>query len=461
MALVALGLAAGLLAATAPSALLGEGEGDGPRFSPPQIQPGWDMQEQWDEVWRRFQDRNGRPDAQGPLLQPSPELQRPEYELTLAQAQHPFILERDWNTRTRGARVFLNSDDELSFFNQVRIKERVPMGIATAGIRFDRTQVREVDSNIVRLNFAFPDIRGSGAFVEIRPIARFEKPDLDGELVVGWARPGLLRVAARAFFMDPANNASDALAQNRATPQEVRVLQKNLSLGLASELDLELIPHTRVQLFFGGLLPSRTRLSFADEARTPYVREQTAVLGGGWVEFSAPRAPVQVGVSGLGVQTGHVLRNDAGARLSSTPERELRARAYALAQLGAGTRGHTDIEASLALRRTLLPAHEFEYGSVTRDRSWLAQLRATWMPTRVFGLEIGYLILDRLAEGEPAEGKAVSELADYLTGTNHRLHTRLAFVFGPHVRFTFGVGWDLDDPTNRYDQGGFSLSMRW
>ena len=101
---------------------------DGERFAPPTLEPGYDLHDSWDDLWRRFQDRNGRPDPHGPLLQPAPELQRSEYELTLAVAEHPLYLERDWNRRTRGARVFIHSDDEFSFFNEVRAKERIPMG---------------------------------------------------------------------------------------------------------------------------------------------------------------------------------------------------------------------------------------------------------------------------------------------------------------------------------------------
>ena len=91
---------------------------DGLRFSPPPLELGYDHHERWDNIWRRFLDRNGRPDPHGPLLQPSPELQRAEYELPLMVAEHPLYLDRDWNRRTRGARVFIHSDDEFSFFNE-------------------------------------------------------------------------------------------------------------------------------------------------------------------------------------------------------------------------------------------------------------------------------------------------------------------------------------------------------
>ncbi|MCA9701455.1 MAG: hypothetical protein KC431_28295 [Myxococcales bacterium] len=471
LALLGLGLAASLGLAPSPDALADRladtlaptllaipNEDDGhPRFQPPELEPGWDMQETWDDVWRRFQDRHGRPDPQGPLLQPSPELQRPEYELTLAQAEHPLPLEADWNTRQRGARVYINSDDEFSFFNRVRIKERVPMGrVGAFALRYDRADLREIRSSMVRLSFAFPDIRGTGAFVEIRPIARFEKPDLDAELIVGWSRPQIARVAARAFFFDPANNASDALAQNRDSPQEIRVLQRDgPHVGLSTELDLALIPRVRTQLFFGGVVPMHSSISFADETLTAYERTQSALLGGGWLEYAFARAPVRIGAHALVVKTSEVdSRTGDLAVLKLIPEREIRGRVYALASVGEGTRGFTSFELSGSYRRDMLPGHTSKYGSVTDDRTLLGLLRATWMPTRVFGLELGYLLLDRKAEGE-------GELAPFLTSTDHRLSTRFALAFNPYVRITFGVGWDLDDRSNRYDQGGMTLSMRW
>ena len=50
--------------------------------------------------------------------------------------------EADWNTRQRGARVYINSDDEFSFFNRVRIKERVPMGrVGAFALRYDRDKL--------------------------------------------------------------------------------------------------------------------------------------------------------------------------------------------------------------------------------------------------------------------------------------------------------------------------------
>ena len=81
-------------------------------------------------------------------------------------------------------------------------------------------------------------------------------------------------------------------------------------------------------------------------------------------------------------------------------------------------------------------------------------LRGNWMPTRVFGVELGYLVLDRAAEGQ-------GELADFLTQTNHRLSTRIALAFDPHVWITFGVGWDMDELEHPYDQGGMTLTGRW
>ena len=432
---------------------------DGLRFEPPPLEPGWDLHESWDDIWRRFQDRNGRPDPHGPLLQPAPELQRAEYELPLAVAEHPLWFERDWNRRTRGARIFIHSDDEFSFFNEVRAKERIPMGrVGALGLRYDRLELREVRSSMFQLAFAFPDIRGSGAFVEIKPVARFEKPDLDIELAVGWARPELGRVQLRVFSLDTFNDASDALAANRDSPQELRVIHREPSFGLAAEGELFAIRGIRTALYVGGVIPARMSYYYADEAITDREREQSAALGGAWLEWAVPRSPVLLGAAATRVSTRQVDHNFDGAIIDWVREHESRARAYALVRLDddviANFLGSLTLELVGSWRLTQLPDHIAENGSVPRDRSWMGMLRGNWMPTRVFGVELGYLVLDRAAEGQ-------GELADFLTQTNHRLSTRIALAFDPHVWITFGVGWDMDELEHPYDQGGMTLTGRW
>lgn len=432
---------------------------DGQRFAPPPLEPGYDLHESWNDLWRRFQDRNGRPDPRGPLLQPAPELQRAEYELTLAVAEHPLWFERDWNRRSRGARLFIHSDDEFSFFNEVRLKEAIPMGrVGSLGLRYDRLELREVRSSLFQLAFSFPNIRGTGAFVELRPIARFEKPDLDIELALGWARPELGRVQARVFSLDTFNDASDALAVNRDAPQELRVIHREPAFGLALEGELFAIRNIRSALYVGGVIPTRQTYYYADETITDRDREQSALLGGAWIEWAVPRSPVLLGAAATRVDTRQVDHNFDGAIIDWVRERETRARAYALVRLDddviANLLGSLTLELIGSYRLTQLPEHTSQWGAVPHDRSWLGQLRANWMPTRVFGFELGYLVLDRAAEGD-------GELAAYLTQTNHRLSTRLALEFEPHVWVTFGVGWDLDRRDNAYDQGGMTLTARW
>jgi len=432
---------------------------DGVRFSPPPLEIGYDHYESWNDIWRRFLDRNGRPDLYGPLLQPAPELQRPEYELPLMVAEHPLYLERDWNRRARGARVFIHSDDEFSFFNEVRAKERIPMGrVGALGLRYDRLELREVRSSMFQLAFAFPDIRGTGAFVEIRPVARFEKPDLDIELALGWARPDRGRVQARLFSMDTFNDASDALAVNRDAVQEVRVIHREPAFGLALEGEVFAIRNLRAALYLGGVIPARQSIYYAAPELTDRDREQSALLGGGWFEWAVPRTPLLLGAAATRVDTRQIDHNFDGAVIDWVREHETRAKGFAMVrlddQLIANFLGSLTIEAVASYRLTQLPEHESEVGTVARDRSWLGLLRANWMPTRVFGVELGYLVLDRAAEGE-------GELAPFLTQTNHRLSTRFSLAFDPHVWITFGVGWDLDDPDNPYDQGGMTLTARW
>lgn len=443
---------------------------DGPRFAPPPVELGADLREDWNDLWRRFQDRNGRPDVQGPLLQPSPQLQYPEYELTLAVARHPLGLEADWNRRSRGARLWVHSDTEFRFINEWRIKERIPMGRAAAlGLRFDRRELRGVNSAMLRLDFAFPNIAGSGAFIELRPIARLEKPDLDGELVVGWARPQVARVAARLLVFDPVNNATDALAQGRDSPQELRTIQRGPSFGASAELDLDAIPQLRARVSVGALFPSRTSLLFDPEADNAgddgpppfdYDRIQRAMLASGWLEWALPWAPIWLGADTTAVLAREDRYNLDRAILARVPEREFRSRIYALGHIDrdspVGMRLHSEITVELAAqhRLTQLPAHESRLGRVARDRSWLGLLRVNWMPLRNLGVELGYFVLDRLAAGE-------GELPGLLRGTHHRFSTRLALAFDPHVRLTIGVGWDLDDREQPYDQSGMTLTARW
>lgn len=453
-----LGLTLSLLLSLRPEVAAQE---DGKRFDPPPIEHGYDLREGWDDTWRRFQDRQGRPDTRGPLLQPSPDLQTAEYELTLAVASHPSFLERDWNRRTRGARVFLHSDNEFVFFNGVRIKERMPMGkVGAFGLRYDRFDARAIRSSLAQLVFAFPDIRGSGAFVEFRPIARLEKPDLDLEVAVGWARPQLARLQARVFSFDTFNNASDALAQNRDAVQDLRVVQRNPSFGLAVEAELLMLRHVRAELFGGFVFPSITTMYYDDPAVLDIWRRQRARLAGAWLEFAIPRTPLLVGGTATVVATDQHDFDEFARVVASVPERETRAKGYLLAHLDRetvpGFFGRLEIELVGNYRLTQLPKHTSQYGSIPRDHSWLGMLRTQWMPTRMFGLELAYLVIDR-----EAEGKGNNELSMYLSGVNHRLSTRFAFAFDPHVRFTFGVGWDLDDRQNRYDQGGMSLTARW
>lgn len=330
--------------------------------------------------------------------------------------------------------------------------------VGAFGLRYDRFDGRGIRSSLAQLIFAFPDIRGSGAFVEFRPIARLEKPDLDLELAVGWTRPELARIQTRVFSFDTFNNASDALAQNRDVVQDLRVVQRNPSFGLAVEAELFMLRHVRAQLFGGVVFPSIATLYYDDPDELDVWRRQRARLGGAWIEGSIPRTPLLLGASATVVATDQHDFDEYARVAASELERELRTRAYLLAHLDRetipGFFGRLDIELVGDYRLTQLPKHDSVYGSVPRDHSWLGMLRTQWMPTRMFGLEISYLVLDRVAAGN-------NELSVYLTETNHRMSTRFAFAFDPHVRFTFGVGWDLDDRQNRYDQGGMTLTARW
>ena len=63
---------------------------------------GYSLDDQWNEIWRRIFDREGRPDPDGPIQQRNAVMLYPEYELNLAVPQFPMRLERDWTERAAG-----------------------------------------------------------------------------------------------------------------------------------------------------------------------------------------------------------------------------------------------------------------------------------------------------------------------------------------------------------------------
>lgn len=448
-------------------------------WSPPAPGYGYSLDDTWGNLWRRMQDRHARGDEMGPLWQPRVDLDRREYPLTLAVADFPMRWERDWAQRDRGARFWMHSDDEFFFLNRVQIKERVPMGrVGAMGFRYDRFDGRTLRSSLLRLDFAFPDIRGSGTFVELRGYLRATKPDLDLQAALG-QRFDWGTVTARAIVFDPITNASDALVQARNGSEPRRLRQRNLALGWTIEAQTKWLAGWRGEAYLGSVLPNRLRVEFnatgamrPEELPSDFDKEQSAIVGGGMVEHALggpqsrrPKAkPMHVGLATLLISTEHRVRFDepernglpSGARLDA-PERGTMVQGWWLAHLA------PDLDAQVMVRWNqawLGEAPGLGYPRVEGDRQWFAEARATWLFTRPFGVELGYSLLDRKVEA--AAGDPDTEIyARYISGFDQRALLRFVLRFRHSFWASFGAGFDLDRGGEVYDQAGMTMMLRW
>ncbi len=435
---------------------------DARRFAPMNRVYGYSMQEEWATLWRRILDRHGRADEMGPLYQPRIDLDRREYPLTLAVADFPMRWERDWAVRNRGARFWMHSDDEFFFLNRVQIKEQVPMGrVGAMGFRYDRVEGRTVQSSLFRLDFRFPDIRDTGAFVELRGYLRAAKPDLDLEAVVGqdfaWGR-----VMARGIVFDPIVNASDALVKARNGEVERRLHQENLAFGWSLEAQTRSWHGLRAEGYLGNVVPNRLRVEYADFAPDPegdFYKEQSGILGGGLLEYGRgwrggarkKRYRMHVGAGTTLIATEHRVDFDDFERADiDAPERRAEVKLWWLAHFP------HDIDAQVMGRYTrsklgLVPG--LDYRRADLDRQWFAEARATWMFTRPFGMELGYSILERRIEGD--------ERLQPIAGLDNRALVRFVLRLQNWFWCSFGAGFDLDRGNEPYDQAGMTMILRW
>lgn len=393
---------------------------------------GYSLDDAWGAAWRRIADRSGRPDPEGGLLQRFAGRQYPEYQLNLWVAEPPLELERAWAARGSGARLWVQSLDEFELANRFQLKARASiLSGGWLGVRFDRVDGRETESDLVRLDFGLS--RGE-LFGALSFYPRWEKDDSDVEAAAGWRREGWGEVRLRLFAFDPFTNASFGLAELRGAVLLEHADQLDLPLGIALEASSAEIRGVRGELYLGRLWPARTQLRYPAEPGRDHVRQVSGLLGGALVEWQPFALPLRVGASGLGV---HARSHWDGASDRSLDETTWRAMLYALAELPR----KVSLEAFLAL--TARP----ETGRAT-DEEWLWSLRARWMPTGVVGADLAFL---RLSRRGPAP----------VAGANHRVVTRMVLALGEKVWSTFGVGWDLDPGDGPYDGGGATILVEF
>lgn len=402
-------------------------------------EPGYSLLDEWEALWRRVVDRSGRPDPDGPIQQRFPGDLYPEYELDMAVPAFPLRLERAWTEMPSGARVWVQSLDEFQLATRAQIKTRAPLGRSwRIGVAFDRLETRTAQSDLVRIDFAWDP--PCGPFVWMSAYPRLEKDDSDVTAAVGWRDPGLGEARLRVFALDPFTNASTALAESRDAELERSVKQVDLPIALAAEAISRSWRGWRGELYAGGVLPQTTRVRLADEAGD-HDQEQRGWLGGALLEWKVPRRPLWLGASGLAMSTRwrreHETMFEADREVS---ERTRQLRGYALwAPL-------ERLRLEGQLRFTSRP--ERAGGEERRDREWLTSVRAAWMLSRVAGVDLGLLRLDRTASGPPDER---------VEGERHRLVTRALLELGA-LWASFGVSWDLD-PEGKGPFGGGGATL--
>ena len=405
---------------------------------PPQEEPapGYSLDDEWNQWWRRIADRSARPDPDGPVQQRFAERLYPEYELDLAVAGFPLRLERRWAEQTTGARLWVQSLDEFELANRVQLKTRADLGGHWhIGIGFDRTQTRTIRSDLVRLDFGYAPRGDTGPWASLSFYPRWEKIDSDAAAAVGYRHAEWGEASLRLFALDPFTNASFALTEAREAVPPVSARQLDFPLAVAGELATRQFVGVRSELYLGGILPHTTRYRFAEGSRN-YRQRLSGILAGALVEWQPHATPMlRVGGTALSVATrwdrGHLSRPDLDRTVSESSHQ---VSVYALAS------PLDPLELEARVRFTSRPETDSgpgapESGSDARDDSeWLASVRGEWMFSRAFGAELGFMRGDRTTSGQPDVR---------VDGTRHRLVTRALLRLG-RMWASFGVSWDLD-----------------
>lgn len=402
---------------------------------------GYTLVERVDDVWRRFEDRHGRVDPDGALLQLHDPLQSVEYAFDRELARPPLWMEADWVAGRDKVRFFVQSLDEFTFTNELQIEQHAPLGAGgDFGLRLDRVERREGQSTIVRVDFGADDIAGSGWFAGLSLTPRWEKEDIDLEVSAG-VETAAGRIRGRLIALDPFVDLAHALAESRDAVVPRSADQRDAPLAWAVDFQSRPIAGLRGEIYAGVVLPAATDYTFADPAQAGFTRAQRAALGGALLEWH-DAIPLWIGVSALHVVAKTSWTGD-DPRVVDEALSELKA--YAFGDLGPV---RVSAEATRGVGRS-----DTRRPDAARDREevrWTSVVRAHWLPG-VVGLELGLMRADRAVRAGPA---------DALEDPEHRLITRCLLRFGPEVFIALGNGWDLDAGDGIYDGGGFTLVAR-
>jgi hypothetical protein len=399
--------------------------------------PAFSLESEWLAHWRRIEDRGGRPDAQGALLQWAGDPQYLEYPFDQSQAAFPLSGEWAWQQAPRGSRLYVQSITEFSLTHQIELKDAWALGQGVSiGVQYHQLADRQTQSHLARLVLGGDEVAGSPLVFELSLFPRWDKEDIDLEAFVGLRAAALGEVRLRIIALDPFINASYALAESRGAVLEEVFEQHDPGFALALEGASVRWQGLRAELYGGLLLPHMTERRVPEGPATEHTR--SGHLAGGLLEWAGP---LTVGLTGLHVHARDTWRPAPGRRID---ESLTEGRFYALAEV-VGARIEGQLRVSTRDFR--------EEGDAPRalgalHRLWA--LRGWWPAEGVVAGELGLMRVDRDPHGQPP--------AFVDADAAHRLVTRVA-VNLPPLWLALGVGWDLEPADGRYDGGGLTLIL--
>ncbi|MCB9548539.1 MAG: hypothetical protein H6706_22265 [Myxococcales bacterium] len=404
--------------------------------------PAFTLEADWLTVWRRLEDRHGRPDPDGAQLQQARDPQYLEYPFDQRIGGFPLGDEAAWQATDRGARLYVQSITEFTLTNAVELKTAWPVGAGVSvGVRYHQLDDRQTRSHLARLVVAGDDLGGSPLFFEAHLFPRWEKEDADLEAVVGARIAALGEARLRAFALDPFVNAAYALAESRGAELEETRDQRDAPLAFALELASARWAGVRGELYAGLVLPHTTEVADPADAAATFTHRRAATLAGALVEWAGER--VTVGATVL-----HVDVDDAwaGARALREAEGRTEGRLYALATLP----GRVGVEAYW-LESTQEFARTREAPVTFGEDRRLWSLRLRWPADATVMADVGLLRAERQPTGTPPP------FVD--ADAAHRLVTRVAVHLPPYLAFGLGTGWDLDPGDGVYDGSGLTVIL--
>ncbi len=419
---------------------------DGRSVAEPDEGAAYTLAREWDELWLRIFDRGGRPNPDGPMLQRFFPPMDERYELDLRTAELPMDIEGPWAGQRTGARIWVQSLNELELATQAELRFEMP---AWPGgyiwLDYQRREDWHTRRDVLRMDFGHRDIAGSGVDAAFRIYPRLEKDDIDLEGIVRCRVPGRGEATLRVGALDPFLNASFGLieAKGRVPDEDIRQIDPPLTLSLSART--ERFFGIRSELYAGAVVPQRRRHEFVLEPARDHIRHRRALLFAGLLEYRLPHAPHFVGAEATGVDaTMEWAHTRDPARDLSVREATVQARAYARGDLG------DDVQYEAALGQVRRPEWWDGPGRIEMkrsDREWRWSLRARWDPGRV-GVMLRYLGAHRSVAGLPALG---------VSGFANRLQTHITLRLGDDIYTNFGAGWTWDPDTGFYDRAGMTL----